>query len=74
MYAIRSYYDTLTLLQDMDAMFCSRLGFGPWEQLEKAGVQPVVDYAWQPIREALTEWWKALPKDKGVKVHVRGVA
>ncbi len=66
--------DTLTLLQDMDAMFCSRLGFGPWEQLEKAGVQPVVDYAWQPIREALTEWWKAQPKDKDVKVHVRGVA
>lgn len=67
--------DTLNLLADMDAVFCSRLGLGPWQKLEAAGVQPVVDYAWQPIREALTAWWQLQPKDKhDVKLHVRGVA
>jgi nitrogen fixation protein NifB len=66
--------DTLTLLADMDAVFCSRLGLGPWQKLEEAGVQPVVDYAWQPIREALSAWWQLQPKGTEVKLHVRGVA
>lgn len=66
--------DTLSLLKDMDAVFCSRLGLGPWQQLETAGITPVVDYAWQPIREALQTWWELQPKNKGVKVHIRGVA
>ena len=33
----------------------------PWQELEKAGVQPVVEYAWQPIREALVSWWQQRP-------------
>ena len=52
----------MTLLQDVDAVFCSRLGLGPWERLEAAGIQPVVDYAWQPVREALSSWFSQQPK------------
>ena len=49
------------LLGDVEAVFCARLGMTPWQELEKAGVQPVVEYAWQPIREALVSWWQQRP-------------
>ena len=49
------------LLGDVEAVFCSRLGMTPWQELEKAGIQPVVEYAWQPIREALVSWWQQRP-------------
>ena len=51
----------LALLGDVEAVFCARLGMTPWQELEKAGVQPVVEYAWQPIREALVSWWQQRP-------------
>ena len=49
------------LLGDVEAVFCARLGMTPWQELEKAGIQPVVEYAWQPIREALVSWWQQRP-------------
>jgi nitrogen fixation protein NifB len=48
----------LDLLTDVDAVFCARVGMAPWQQLEEAGIAPVVDYAWQPVREALQQWWE----------------
>ena len=48
----------LELLADVSAVFCARVGMAPWQQLEEAGIAPVVDFAWQPIREALQTWWK----------------
>ena len=48
----------LDLLTDVDAVFCARVGMAPWQQLEESGIAPVVDYAWQPIREALQQWWE----------------
>ena len=51
----------LALLGDVEAVFCARLGMTPWQELEKAGIQPVVEYAWQPIREALVSWWQQRP-------------
>ncbi len=62
----------LGLLEDVDAVFCSRLGLGPWERLEAAGIQPVVDYAWQPVREALASWFSQQPQSH--KVVRKGVA
>jgi len=52
----------LSLLADMYAVFCARLGLEPWEKLEQAGIQPVVEYAWQPVHEALALWWQQLPR------------
>ena len=52
----------LDLLADTQAVFCARVGMAPWQQLEEVGITPVVDYAWQPIRDALQNWWLARPK------------
>lgn len=50
--------DTLALLADLQAVFCSRVGMAPWQRLEEAGIQPVTEYAWQSIPEALSQWWQ----------------
>ena len=52
----------LDLLADTQAVFCACVGMAPWQQLEEVGITPVVDYAWQPIRDALQNWWLARPK------------
>ncbi len=58
----------LSLLGDVEAVFCARLGMAPWQELEKSGIQPVVEYAWQPIREAVASWWQQRPaKPEGVR-------
>lgn len=48
----------LDLLADVKAVFCSRIGYGPWQRLEAQGIQPCVDDAWQPISPALLRWWE----------------
>ncbi|RQW62123.1 nitrogenase cofactor biosynthesis protein NifB [Vibrio viridaestus] len=40
-------------VEDCDVVLCSRIGIAPWRQLEKLGVTPNVDFAMQPIDEAL---------------------
>ena len=63
----------LELLADVSAVFCARVGMAPWQQLEEVGIAPVVDFAWQPIREALQTWWNS--QDHGsVQRQRRGVA
>lgn len=49
----------LSVLKDVDAVFCVRLGLSPWKQLEQAGIEPHVEFAWQPIHDALATWWNA---------------
>ena len=51
----------MALLGDVEAVFCARLGMAPWKELESKGVKPVVEYACQPIREALQSWWQQRP-------------
>lgn len=48
----------LDLLADVKAVFCSRIGYGPWQRLEAQGIQPCVDDAWQPVSDALARWWE----------------
>ena len=48
----------LDLLADVKAVFCARIGYGPWQKLEARGIQPCVDHAWEPVNEALTSWWQ----------------
>ncbi|MGL4756598.1 MAG: nitrogenase cofactor biosynthesis protein NifB [Aeromonadaceae bacterium] len=69
-----SLMTVLDLLSDVDAVFCARVGMAPWQQLEEAGVQPVVDYAWQPIRDALQNWWSLRSSTSHQAVTRKGVA
>lgn len=69
-----SLMTVLDLLSDVDAVFCARVGMAPWQQLEEAGVQPVVDYAWQPIRDALQNWWSLRSSISHQAVTRQGVA
>jgi hypothetical protein len=48
----------MALLADVKAVFCSRIGYGPWQQLEAQGIQPCVDDAWQPVLPTLAHWWE----------------
>ncbi|MCL6408492.1 nitrogenase cofactor biosynthesis protein NifB, partial [Dickeya dadantii] len=48
----------LALLADVDAVFCARIGFEPWNKLEQQGIQPCIEGAWQNVTEVLTAWWQ----------------
>ncbi|CAG9297134.1 nitrogenase cofactor biosynthesis protein NifB [Celerinatantimonas diazotrophica] len=48
----------LQILEDIDAVFCARIGMAPWRKLEAQHTTPVVDYAWQPIHQAIAQWWQ----------------
>ena len=48
----------MDLLSDVKAVFCSRIGYGPWQRLEAQGIQPCVDDAWQPVIPTLARWWE----------------
>ncbi|MFM2481673.1 nitrogenase cofactor biosynthesis protein NifB [Celerinatantimonas sp. YJH-8] len=58
-----SKMDTFTLLADIDAVFCCRIGLSPWEKLEQQKCEPVIDYAWQSIYESLKAWWEMKPHE-----------
>lgn len=64
----------LDILHDVNAVFCARVGMAPWQQLEEAGVTPVVDYAWQPVREALSSWWTQRPQPQQPAVRRQDIA
>jgi len=61
------------LLEDLDALFCARIGREPWQWLESLGAVPVVDYAWQPIPVALKSWWQK-QADTKAPVQKRDIA
>ncbi|XBS67996.1 nitrogenase cofactor biosynthesis protein NifB [Acerihabitans sp. KWT182] len=48
----------VALLADVSAVFCARIGMGPWQRLEQAGIEPCVSGAWQPVCEVITLWWR----------------
>ncbi|XTZ36586.1 nitrogenase cofactor biosynthesis protein NifB [Salmonella enterica] len=60
----------LDLLADVQAVFCARIGYAPWQQLEARGIQPCVEEAWQPVNAALSRWWQNRPHQQSG----RGVA
>lgn len=55
--------DVFQLLSDIDAVFCCRVGLSPWEKLEQVHCEPVIDYAWQSIFDALKTWWEKRPHE-----------
>jgi nitrogen fixation protein NifB len=40
-------------LKGCEAVLCSKIGFEPWGELEKAGIQPNGEHAMEPIEEAV---------------------
>ncbi|MBI0509300.1 nitrogenase cofactor biosynthesis protein NifB, partial [Dickeya dianthicola] len=48
----------LALLADVEAVFCARIGYAPWQKLEQQGIQPCVEGAWQNIADVLGRWWR----------------
>ncbi len=50
----------LRVLADCAALFIARVGDGPKERLQKAGIVPVDDYPYELIETALPAWFKSL--------------
>lgn len=44
---------TIKLLAGCEAVICSKIGFEPWGELEKAGIVPNGEHAMEPIEEAV---------------------
>lgn len=58
---------TIAALSGVDAVLCCRIGLGPWESLESAGITPVVDFAYEALEPALMQSFeklKALAQEK----------
>ncbi len=47
-------------LEGCAAVLCSKIGFGPWEQLEEAGIVPDGAHAMEPIEEAVAAVYREL--------------
>lgn len=54
----------LDVVSDCRILLCSRIGITPWRELEKRGVTPNVDFAFQPIADAL----KAIARQQSAQV------
>nr|WP_318381762.1 nitrogenase cofactor biosynthesis protein NifB [uncultured Enterobacter sp.] len=64
----------MELLADVKAVFCARIGFAPWQQLEARGITPCVDAAWEKIPDALCRWWEVHRQTWSDNASERGVA
>jgi len=51
---------TLQALEGCEAVLCAKIGFGPWEKLEAAGIQPNGEHAYEPIEEAVAAVYKEM--------------
>ncbi len=53
----------LKALEGCEVMLCSRIGMGPWEKLEAAGIEPNNEYPMEPIEVAVAaiyrQWQEA---------------
>jgi nitrogen fixation protein NifB len=51
---------TIETLADCDAVLCSRVGHGPWDTLEKAGIEPSGQFAMIGIEEAVQRMYEQM--------------
>lgn len=50
---------TVRALEGCEAVLCSKIGYEPWEMLEKAGIQPNGEHAMEPIEDAvMAVYWE----------------
>ncbi|MBF0422567.1 MAG: nitrogenase cofactor biosynthesis protein NifB [Magnetococcales bacterium] len=45
----------VTMLSGCEAILCERIGYGPWQRLEAAGIQPINTYAGWRILQAIAD-------------------
>ncbi|WP_426415227.1 nitrogenase cofactor biosynthesis protein NifB [Aestuariirhabdus sp. LZHN29] len=50
----------IAALSDCAGVLCSRIGIGPWRQLEQAGIEPSSSYALDSIEQSLTSFYQEL--------------
>ncbi len=50
----------LATLKGCAAVLCSKIGFGPWEALEQAGIVPDGSHAMEPIEEAVAAVYREI--------------
>ncbi len=51
----------IATIQDCAQVLSVRMGMAPWQQAEAIGLQPVTDYAYQPLTESLKKIQALLP-------------
>ena len=54
---------TLQTLADCDAVLCSKIGYEPWEALEKAGIEPSGQFAMVRIEQAVQQMYEQMYHD-----------
>jgi nitrogen fixation protein NifB len=50
----------IAALEGCEAMLSARIGLPPYEALEEAGIQPVSDYAMEPIEESVAKVYEEM--------------
>ncbi len=61
---------TIHALEGCEAMLCSRIGLGPWDALEEAGIQPYGEYAMEPIEAAVMAVYQEMIDNGDLDVDV----
>jgi nitrogen fixation protein NifB len=51
---------TIRALEGCEAVLCSKVGYEPWDMLEKAGIAPNGEHAMEPIEEAILAVYKEM--------------
>lgn len=51
---------TIRTLEGCEAVLCSKVGYEPWDMLEKAGIAPNGEHAMEPIEEAVMAVYKEM--------------
>lgn len=51
---------TIRALEGCEVVLCSKIGYEPWEMLEKAGIQPNGEHAMESIEEAVMAVYKEM--------------
>ncbi len=51
---------TIHALTGCEVILCARIGYGPWEALVAAGIQPNNDHPYEPIEEAVEKVYKEM--------------
>ena len=55
-----SLQKTIRLLEECEAVLCSKIGYEPWGQLEEAGIVPNGEHAMEPIASAVMEVYREM--------------
>jgi nitrogen fixation protein NifB len=55
---------SIRTLADCAAVLCSKIGYGPWEKLEEAGIVPNGEHAMEDIEPAVMAVYRELAESR----------